>query len=211
MLKRSFDIVSSVVVCMTLAPLMGAIALWVHLDSKGPVFFKQERIGQGGVPFRILKFRTMHHRAPDDIDQINERVVSDDTDARITRAGRLLRRTSLDELPQLMNIISGDMSVVGPRPVIPEQLEVVPEVYLERFDVRPGLTGLAQIRGRRTLGWLEQLEADAEYVRTRSFLRDLWIILKTVEVVVMSKGIYGGTGQNWRAYRAQIKGEETPE
>src|SRR5699024_5485469 len=115
------------------------------------------------------KFRSMVYRPAEAIDQHAERVVSVGHDPRITRAGRFMRATSLDELPQLFNILKGDMSVVGPRPVLMEQVEVVPPGYRKRFSVRPGLTGLAQMRGRRGLGWLRQLAYDAEYVEKRSF------------------------------------------
>lgn len=148
----------------------------------------------------------MVHRAPDDIDQNNERVVSEEHDPRITRSGRIIRATSLDELPQLLNILKGDMSVVGPRPVLMEQKEVVPPGYMKRFSVRPGLTGLAQVCGRRSLGWLKQLVFDAEYVEKRAFFYDLGIILSTIKVVLLGSGIYGGEGLNWRTYRDSLAG-----
>lgn len=204
--KRLFDIVSSAAVLLVILPLLLAVALWIKLDSRGPVFFLQQRAGLGGRPFRILKFRTMLHRAPEQIDQHSEHVVSAGRDPRITRAGRFIRATSIDELPQLINILKGDMSVVGPRPVLMEQKEVVPPGYMTRFDVRPGLTGLAQVRGRRSLGWLQQLAFDAEYVEKRGFFYDLGIIFTTVKVVLLGSGIYGGEGLNWRAYRDSLNG-----
>lgn len=204
--KRLFDIVSSAAVLLVILPLLLAVALWIKLDSRGPVFFLQQRAGLGGRPFRILKFRTMVHRAPEQIDQHSEQVVSAGRDPRITRAGRFIRATSIDELPQLINILKGDMSVVGPRPVLMEQKEVVPPGYMKRFDVRPGLTGLAQVRGRRSLGWLKQLAFDAEYVEKRSFFYDLGIIFTTIKVVLLGSGIYGGEGLNWRAYRDSLNG-----
>lgn len=204
--KRLFDIVSSAVVLIMIIPLLLIVMVWIKLDSKGPVFFLQQRAGLGGQPFRIFKFRTMVHRAPDQIDQHKEQVVSAGRDPRITRAGRFIRATSLDELPQLINIFTGDMSVVGPRPVLMEQKEVVPPGYMKRFDVRPGLTGLAQVRGRRSLGWLQQLAFDAEYVENRSFFYDLGIIFTTVKVVLTGSGIYGGEGLNWRVYRDNLNG-----
>lgn len=204
--KRLFDIISSFAALVVLAPLLLAATLWIKIDSRGPVFFMQQRAGLGGRPFRIFKFRTMVHRAPDEIDQNNERVVSEGHDPRITLAGRFIRATSLDELPQLFNIIKGDMSVVGPRPVLMEQKEVVPPGYMKRFSVRPGLTGLAQVRGRRSLGWLKQLAFDAEYVDKRSFFYDLGLILATIKVVLLGSGIYGGEGLNWRTYRDSLEG-----
>jgi lipopolysaccharide/colanic/teichoic acid biosynthesis glycosyltransferase len=155
----------------------------------------------------VLKLRTMVDRAADKIDQHREAVVSTGADARITRAGRILRMTSLDELPQLVNILRGEMSIVGPRPVLPEQLEAIPEACGVRFAVRPGLTGLAQVRGRRSLGWLEQLEADVEYVHRRSLRLDMSILVRTVWVVLTGSGLYGDASKNWRTYRDQIRNE----
>ena len=204
-LKRAFDIMSSGLALFFLSPLLVALAIWIRLDSPGRVFFLQRRIGKGQHEFRVVKFRTMFDRDPDSIDQHAEQVVSQGQDPRITRAGRFLRKTSLDELPQLWNILVGDMSVVGPRPVIPEQVEVVPPNCMVRFDVRPGLTGLAQVRGRRSLSWLAQVQADAEYAQNYDLFSDLWLILRTVHVVATGKGIYGGEGQNWRAYRDEVR------
>lgn len=207
-IKRAFDVLASSIGLLLVAPLLLLFGLWVRLDSPGPALFRQRRVGLGGREFRVLKFRTMLDRDPDAIDQHAEQVVSQGEDLRITRAGRFLRATSLDELPQLWNIFVGDMSVVGPRPVLPEQVEVVPEKYQVRFKVRPGLTGLAQVRGRRSLSWLQQLEADAEYAQRYNFLYDLWLLLRTVYVVLAGKGVYGGEVQNWRAYRDEIRQHE---
>ncbi|GEN29594.1 hypothetical protein HVA01_32400 [Halovibrio variabilis] len=205
--KRCCDVFISFIALVLLSPLLLAVALWIKLDSKGPVFFRQQRAGREQQPFCIFKFRTMLHRAPDTIDQHQEQVVSDKHDPRITRAGRFIRATSLDELPQLINILKGDMSIVGPRPVLMEQTEVVPPGYKKRFNVRPGLTGLAQVRGRRSLGWLEQLAHDAEYVDNQRLVLDLKILLLTVKVVFMGSGIYGEAGLNWRTYRDRLNGQ----
>lgn len=205
--KRLFDIASSAAAILIIFPLLLAVALWIKIDSRGPVFFMQQRAGLGGNSFRIFKFRTMVDRVPDEIDQNSEQVVSEAHDPRITRAGRFIRATSIDELPQLINILKGDMSVVGPRPVLMEQKEVVPPGYMKRFAVRPGLTGLSQVRGRRSLGWLQQLAFDAEYVEKRSFFYDLSIIFTTVKVVLLGRGLYGGDGLNWRTYRDRLNGQ----
>lgn len=204
--KRIFDIISSAAGLLLLSPVLVLMALWIKLDSSGPVLFKQQRAGWLGRPFLIYKFRTMYHRNPESIDQHKEGVVSGGYDPRITRAGRFIRATSLDEIPQLINIIKGDMSVVGPRPVLLEQKEVVPPSYKKRFTVRPGLTGLAQIRGRRGLGWLQQLAYDAEYVEKRTFIYDIGIILSTIKVVLLGSGVYGDEGLNWRAYHKSLEG-----
>ena len=200
-MKRIFDIVASSLGLLVLSPLLLLLALWIKLDSHGPVFFRQKRIGRSRQPFYVLKFRTMTHRDPDTIDQHAEQVVSTGDDQRITRAGRFLRITSLDEIPQLFNILKGDMSLVGPRPVIPEQLEVVPLWFDDRFRVRPGITGLAQVKGRRSLSWEQQLEYDTTYARKPGLLRDMGILLQTVWVILTAKGIYGDESKNWRAYR----------
>ncbi|MCD6007026.1 sugar transferase [Halomonas sp. IOP_31] len=205
--KRSLDCLVSALALLLTAPILLLIALWVRLDSKGPVLFTQPRIGRDRRPFRILKFRTMIDRTAEAIDQHAEQVITSKSDPRITRPGRFLRGMSLDELPQLWNILRGDMSIVGPRPIVPEQLEVVPERFMSRFDVLPGLTGLAQVRGRRSLGWLQQLEADAEYVRRHGLLYDIGIIARTVVVVFGGSGVYGEAGQNWRAYRDALRAE----
>ncbi len=203
--KRLFDILSSSLALFILIIPMLVIALWIRLDSPGPILFRQIRVGRNGKKFSILKFRSMWHRNSEAINQNTELVVSTGKDSRITSAGRILRATSLDELPQLWNILVGDMSVVGPRPVLPEQVEVVPDQFRKRFRVRPGLTGLAQVRGRRSLSWLDQLAADAEYVDCRGFLFDLWIILRTFVVLLTGRGVYGNESQNWRAYRDLVK------
>lgn len=205
--KRCFDFAASLVALVIFSPLLLIVALWIKLDSKGPVFFMQQRAGRGEQPFKIFKFRTMLHRAPNEIDQHQEQVVSAGHDPRITRAGRFIRATSLDELPQLINILIGDMSVVGPRPVLMEQTEVVPPSYKKRFSVRPGLTGLSQVRGRRSLGWLQQLAFDAEYVEKQTLAFDLKILLLTVKVVLTGSGIYGEAGLNWRTYRDRLNGQ----
>lgn len=207
-MKRLFDVVSGCLVLLLLTPFIFFIWMAIRLDSSGSAFFLQTRIGKHQKPFKIYKFRTMFSRDPKTIDQYTEQVISVGRDPRITRVGRLLRASSLDELPQLLNIIKGDMSLVGPRPIIPEQLEVVPPELLSRFDVRPGLTGLAQVRGRRGLGWITQLKADNEYVKKCNFLYDLVIIFKTVWVVLAGSGVYGAEEQNWRAYRETLKEKE---
>lgn len=199
-LKRPIDILVSAVALAVSWPLLLLIALWVRIDSRGPALFRQIRVGADESPFEILKFRTMINRGGE-VDQASERVITGASDTRITKAGRLLRATSLDELPQLINVIRGDMSLVGPRPIIPDQLAAIPSEHHERFAVRPGLTGLAQVRGRRGLDWLDQLATDAEYVQGVSLLIDIKIILQTVVVVLRGTGVYGGEGSNWRAYR----------
>lgn len=208
MFKRAFDVLSSAAVLVVISPLLALLWLAIRLDSPGPALFVQTRIGRGQQPFQIYKFRSMFARDPSQIDQHGEQVIVGGRDPRITRVGRWIRAASLDELPQLLNILKGDMSVVGPRPIIPEQLEVVPPELMRRFEVRPGLTGLAQVRGRRSLGWISILKADNEYVDKAGLWYDLGIILRTVYVVLTGAGVYGGNELNWRAYRDQLRAEQ---
>ena len=209
--KRTFDLLVVVPVAIVLLPVLALVALAIRFDSPGPVLFRQARVGCGRRLFVILKFRTMLHRDAAQIDQVRERVVEAGADPRITRVGRVLRATSLDELPQLWNILVGDMSLVGPRPVLPEQLRAIPPHLFDRFRVRPGITGLAQVRGRRSLNWLEVLAADAEYARCPMPAGDLAILLRTVRVVLRREGIYGGEGENWRSYLARVESDGTAE
>lgn len=206
LLKRPIDVVASAAVLALLWPVLLGITIWVREDSPGPALFRQQRVGRDQAAFDILKFRTMVHRPSGAIDQVAERVVTGGRDPRVTRAGRFLRASSLDELPQLINILRGDMSLIGPRPVIPDQVAAVPDEHLDRFAVRPGLTGLAQARGRRGLDWLVQLSLDSEYVRRCSLWLDIRIVLRTVVVVATGSGVYGGEGSNWRAYRRDNPG-----
>lgn len=196
--KRLMDVLVSFVLLIPCLPVMGIIALLVRLDSPGPVLFKQTRLGRDQREFTILKFRTMQHRQR--IDQHKEAVIQVGDDPRITRIGKLLRKTSLDELPQLFNILRGDMSLVGPRPIIPEQLQAIPREYLERFSMPPGITGLAQVKGRRSLNWLDQLDYDTEYCRNWHLFWDIKLLFQTVGVVLTGEGVYGTQQDNWRNY-----------
>lgn len=205
-MKRLFDILSAGIGIVAASPLFALAALAIRIDTLGPIFFRQERLGRNGRRFEVIKFRTMTHREA--IDQHAEEVVEGNTDARITRAGRILRVTSIDELPQLINVLKGDMSLVGPRPILPEQLEVVPEDKKARFDVRPGITGLAQVRGRRSLDWMDQLSYDCEYARNNTLLNDIGILFRTVWVVATGSGIYGDASKNWRVYRSHTADAE---
>lgn len=204
-MSRAFDITVSLAALLVLSPLMALLAIWIRLDSPGPVLFAQRRVGRGQEVFRILKFRTMAHRDADSIDQVAERVITNGKDQRISRFGRILRVTSLDELPQLINVLRGDMSLVGPRPVLEAQVQAMPLEHLDRFAVRPGITGLAQVRGRRGLGWLEQLAADSEYVESHTFLGDIRIMFRTVKTLCTGSSVYADASKNWRAYLPELQ------
>jgi len=188
--KRTIDVFASAVALLLLAPFLGLVALAVVLDSGGPVLFRQLRVGAGLEDFTVMKFRTMHRDTPEEphreyisrlvhgeVDPEGLKKLTDDP--RITRVGRMLRKTSLDELPQLLNVLRGAMSLVGPRPALRYELEYYEPRHFERFSVKPGITGLWQVSGRNELGFHEMLDLDVEYARRSGPLLDLKIIAKT--------------------------------
>lgn len=179
--KRLMDATLASLVLVVFAPAIALIALLIWLSMGRPVFFRQERPGRRGVVFVLVKFRTM--RTVDD-----RRGLITDAD-RITRLGRWLRSTSLDELPTLWNVVRGDMSLVGPRPLLVAYLDRYTRYQARRHEVRPGLTGLAQVRGRNALSWNQKFVYDVQYVRDRSLTLDLRILLQTVGVVLGRRGI----------------------
>lgn len=199
--KRFFDILLSLIILITTSPLLLIISYLIFLDSPGEIIFKQTRLGKDQRKFTIYKFRSMYTRKNEDIDQYNEPLLTSSRDKRITRIGSFIRSTSIDELPQIFNILKGDMSFVGPRPVLIEQLDGIPKKFFKRFEVLPGLSGLAQVNGRRGLDWIKQLQLDSNYSNNFNFLMDLGIVLKTIPLVLMSNEIYGSSKKNWRFYR----------
>ena len=184
-MKRFFDIVLTLVAVVFLLPVFVVIVVAIRLSSKGPAVFKQERAGKNGKPFIFYKFRTMNN----DADPFGASPKSGD-DPRLTRIGKLLREYSLDELPQLFNILKGDMSFVGPRPLYISQMAEWDKRQKKRLLVKPGLTGLAQISGRAELTREEKLELDVKYVETAGLCTDLKIILATIAQVFVRKNIY---------------------
>jgi lipopolysaccharide/colanic/teichoic acid biosynthesis glycosyltransferase len=186
--KRVMDLVIAVPAFVVFAPVMVAIAIWVRRDSPGGAIFRQERVGLGGRTFPLLKFRTMVAGAQ----QMGAGLAVDHNDTRITRPGATLRRLSLDELPQLWNVIRGDMSIVGPRPTVPQQVTRYTDHQRRRLEARPGITGLAQVRGRAAIPWSQRIEMDIAYVDRWSVQLDLSILLRTVWVVVRRDGTYRG-------------------
>jgi len=184
-LKRGLDIIISLLALITLCPALLFIFTAIKVSSKGPVIFKQQRAGKNGNPFVFYKFRTMIT----DTDPFGPSPKSG-RDPRLTKVGRILREYSLDELPQLFNILRGDMSVVGPRPLYLSQIPEWNQRQKKRLIVKPGLTGLAQISGRGELKREEKLELDVKYVETASSLADMKIILATIAYVFGRKGIY---------------------
>jgi lipopolysaccharide/colanic/teichoic acid biosynthesis glycosyltransferase len=191
--KPALDRAAAAVLLVALSPVLLLTAAAVVADSGLPVFFLQPRLGRGGRPFRILKFRTMRPGAPAALLPDGSTLVAP-RDPRVTRVGRLLRVTSLDELPQLVNVLRGDMSLVGPRPDLVEQERLYDDEVRPKLWVRPGITGLAQVSGRNGLPWRERLRLDARYAQRVSLAGDLRILLRTVGVVVRGSGIDPATG-----------------
>ena len=190
-IKRTFDFFSSLCALLLLFPFFLLISFCIKISSKGPVFFLQKRLGKNGKEFNIIKFRTMIVNAEHMGTGLR---VNDDTDDRITKPGHLLRKTSLDEIPQFINVLVGDMSLVGPRPPVIyhpyKGYEGYPEKAKRRFEMRPGITGLAQIKVRNSATWDERIEYDVEYVKKFNVLLDLKILLKTVIQVLKRENIY---------------------
>jgi lipopolysaccharide/colanic/teichoic acid biosynthesis glycosyltransferase len=197
---RTLDLLGSLVLLLLLSPLLLAVAAWVRLDSPGPALFRQPRVGLDRRVFTLYKFRTMRCGGGDGEHRrlIEAELRGEDTthggstklcdDPRVTRTGCFLRRTSLDELPQLLNVVRGQMSLVGPRPCLPWEAELFPAEFADRFTVRPGITGLWQISGRSTVGTLDMLGMDVAYVRGRRLSVDLWILLATVPALLRGDG-----------------------
>ncbi|MCP4260026.1 MAG: sugar transferase [Planctomycetes bacterium] len=183
--KRILDIFIAIVAMVILFPVLVAICIIIKLSSKGPVIFRQERAGKNSRPFIFYKFRTMKP----DVEPFGPSPKSGQ-DSRLTKAGKFLREYSLDELPQLFNVMKGDMSIVGPRPLYLSQIPEWNERQKKRLLVKPGLTGLAQIRGRAELTREEKLDFDVKYVETASLLTDIRIILSTIVYVFKQKSIY---------------------
>jgi len=185
-IKRSVDIFVSTVCLLALSPLLLIIATIIKASGKGPILFLQDRLGKNARIFKLYKFRTM---VPDAIN-MGSGVLVAEKDSRITPLGTFLRKTSLDELPQLFNVLKGDISLVGPRPTIPEHLQYYGEFERRRLKVRPGITGLATIRGRASIPWSQRIKYDVEYIDNFSLWFDLKILLKTILVVFRRKGTY---------------------
>jgi lipopolysaccharide/colanic/teichoic acid biosynthesis glycosyltransferase len=192
--KRVIDVVVVLCALAVLGPLvMVPVAAAVALTSAGPVLYRHQRLGRGGRPFLIYKFRTMVVDAPD-LRNPDGSTYSGADDPRLTRIGRFLRRTSLDELPQLFNVLRGEMSLVGPRPDVVDQLGYYTEEERRKLLVLPGLTGLAQISGRNSLSWEERKRLDVEYVDRRCPRLDLSILIRTIPYVLSGRGVRGPNG-----------------
>lgn len=184
--KRTLDLLGAGFLLVVLSPFLAGVAAWIWWDDGCPVLFRQRRVGKGGKYFHILKFRTLV-REPGDPTQPSEHT---------TRIGPVLRRWAVDELPQLWNVIRGEMSLVGPRPTLSQQVEQYSSYERMRLKVLPGITGWAQIHGRNALPWSERIDLDVWYVQNRSLLLDLRILIRTPIVLIRGTGVEGPDGRN---------------
>jgi lipopolysaccharide/colanic/teichoic acid biosynthesis glycosyltransferase len=193
-IRRGVDIVLSSLALLLSAPALALAAVAIRRESPGAVIYRQRRIGLDGHPFDVLKLRTMVHGA----EHIGPGLAINENDSRITRVGAFLRRTSLDELPNLVNVLRGEMSLIGPRPTLPAQVEQYTERQRGRLALRPGITGWAQVNGRASLPWSERIELDLYYIEHRSLALDLKILWRTAAAVLGGSGLYKGESGGWQ-------------
>ncbi len=193
-MNRALDVIVAAAALLVSSPVLLAAAIAIRLDSPGPVFYRHARVGRHGVPFELWKLRTMVVGA----EHQGAGLYIEDRDPRITRVGWLLRRFSLDELPNLFNVLQGDLAVVGPRPTVSVQVDRYTPHQRRRLEVRPGITGWAQVNGRASLSWPERIELDVWYVEHRSLALDLRILGRTVKLLATGKGLYSSElEQGW--------------
>jgi lipopolysaccharide/colanic/teichoic acid biosynthesis glycosyltransferase len=185
-LSRVLDVVLAGLLLLVTAPLLALAALAIRMESRGPVFYRQLRVGRDGESFALWKLRTMVPGA----ESMGAGIYVLDGDPRITRVGRMLRRFSLDELPNLVNVLRGDMAIVGPRPTVQEQVDRYTDRQRRRLEVKPGITGWAQINGRTSLPWPDRIELDVWYVEHRSMRLDLRILARTARMLATGHGLY---------------------
>jgi lipopolysaccharide/colanic/teichoic acid biosynthesis glycosyltransferase len=194
MIRRMFDILVSTAALALSSPVLLAAIVAIKLESRGPAIYRQRRSGLRGAPFDMLKLRTM----VDGAEHIGAGLAVDAGDSRITRVGAFLRRTSLDELPNLVNVLRGEMALIGPRPTVPAQVAQYTPRQRERLAVKPGITGWAQVNGRASLPWSERIELDIYYVEHRSLALDARILLRTPALVLGGSGLYKGADGGWQ-------------
>ena len=200
-IKRGMDFAVAFIALLILSPLMLIVSILIKLNRDGPVLFKQKRPGINGKIFTVYKFRTMSVKTHDE----NGRELSDFE--RMSKIGNLLRKTSVDELPQFINILKGDMSFIGPRPLLTEYLELYTLEQMRRHEVRPGISGWAQVNGRNTITWEEKFRYDVEYVDKMSLKMDIYILIKTVLNVLKQDGINSGEANTMEKFRGTEKEE----
>jgi lipopolysaccharide/colanic/teichoic acid biosynthesis glycosyltransferase len=184
--SRALDLLVASLALAIAAPLLALAAILIKLESRGPVFYRQRRVGRAGTPFELWKLRTMVPGA----ESMGAGIYVVEGDPRITRTGRLLRRFSLDELPNLINVLRGEMAIVGPRPTVQEQVDRYTDRQRRRLEVKPGITGWAQVNGRTSLPWPERIELDVWYVEHRSLRLDLRILARTIRMLATGHGLY---------------------
>ncbi len=195
-LKRVFDLVVAAIILVFALPFMAVVAVIIKLDSSGPVFFHQKRVGKWGETFYCHKFRSMYIDAEDRKAELMDQNEADDIvfkikdDPRVTRVGRIIRKLSIDELPQFFNVMKGEMSLVGPRPPVPSEVSQYEFEYMRRLDAMPGITGLQQISGRSSLNFKRWVELDLEYIADQSLVNDVKILVKTIPAVLLGKDAY---------------------
>ena len=193
-MKRLLDLLIATAALAVTSPILAACAIAIRLESHGPVIFRQRRVGKDGVPFEMLKLRTMVSGA----EGMGAGLAVNQGDSRITRVGAILRRFSLDELPNLVNVLRGEMSVVGPRPTVQVQVDQYTDRQRRRLEVNPGITGWAQVNGRTSLPWADRIELDVWYVDNESLRLDLKILALTVRMLVTGEGLYKGETGGWK-------------
>jgi lipopolysaccharide/colanic/teichoic acid biosynthesis glycosyltransferase len=192
-MRRAFDVAVAAAVLVLTSPVVALALIAIRLESRGHPIYRQRRVGLHGREFDVLKLRTM----VDGAEKLGAGLAVDAGDARITRVGALLRRTSIDELPNLVNVLRGEMAIVGPRPTLPAQVAQYTERELGRLAIRPGITGWAQVNGRATLPWSARIELDLWYIEHRSWRLDLQILLRSARMVLGGDGLYKGTTGGW--------------
>jgi lipopolysaccharide/colanic/teichoic acid biosynthesis glycosyltransferase len=192
-IRRIVDVLAGGLALLVTTPILAVATLAIRLESKGHPIYRQRRVGKDGKEFDMLKLRTM----VDGAEHIGAGLAVNENDSRVTRVGAVLRRTSLDELPNLVNVVRGDMSLIGPRPTIPVQVAQYTPRQLHRLAIRPGITGWAQVHGRASLPWSERIELDLHYIEHRSLALDLRILWRTVAIVFGGSGLYKGDTGGW--------------
>jgi lipopolysaccharide/colanic/teichoic acid biosynthesis glycosyltransferase len=194
MARRAFDLLVAGTALLAASPVLLVAVLAIRLESRGSAIYRQRRVGQDGRAFDVLKLRTMVTGA----EHIGAGLAVSEGDTRITRVGRLLRRTSLDEVPNLVNVLRGEMAIVGPRPTVPVQVDRYTERQRGRLAIKPGITGWAQVNGRTELPWAQRIELDLWYIEHRSWRLDLRILWRTARMVLGGDGLYRGDAPAWR-------------
>jgi lipopolysaccharide/colanic/teichoic acid biosynthesis glycosyltransferase len=203
-IRRAIDILCGTLALALSAPLLVCAMIAIRLESRGHPIYRQRRVGKDGKPFDLLKLRTM----VDGAEHIGAGLAINEDDPRVTRVGALLRRTSLDELPNLLNVVRGDMSLIGPRPTIPVQVAQYTPRQRGRLAIKPGITGWAQVNGRASLPWSARIELDLHYIEHRSLSLDARILWRTLAIVLGGSGLYKGRTGGWHDERTGVREEQ---